>query len=155
MTKHLRRSGRLHAAGENLSCVLSSSFSFSSLSSVSSRVSCCHTSNAHTNTHLGIKTAMQPRGYSSLRDYLPTFHPSASNLPQSDGQSLKTSFLLSSSLSLSVTLARGEPESLAWKMLCLAVSPVIENITQAGAAPALPHADACVTAGSEPNLFTG
>lgn len=88
-----------------------------------------------TPTHWRIKTA---RGYSSLGDYLPTFHPSAPNLPQSVRQSLKTSFLLGSRLSLSLTLARGQLESLAWKMLCLAVSPVIVNITQTGTASKLP-----------------
>lgn len=87
------------------------------------------------NTHWRIKTA---QGYSSLGDYSPTSHPSAPSLPPSVRQSLKTSFLLGSRLSLSLTLARGQLESLAWKMLCLAVPPVIVNITQPGTASKLP-----------------
>lgn len=46
----------------------------------------------HTHTQSWIKTAMQARGYSSLGDYLPTFHPWASNLPRSDSQSLRPHF---------------------------------------------------------------
>lgn len=57
--------------------------------------------------------------------------------------------------SLSLTLARGEAESLAWKMLCLAVSLVIVNITETGSAYKLPPADTCITTGPKPNLFTG
>lgn len=77
-----------------LGCV-SSFFFFNSafnflFSPVSFCLSCMHTTNTH--SHSGIKTAKQARGYSSLGDYLPTFHPWASNLLRSDRQRLRPHF---------------------------------------------------------------
>lgn len=51
-----------------------------------------HAHYKQTHTHSRIKAAMQAKGYSSLGDYLPTFHPSASNLQHSDRQSLRPHF---------------------------------------------------------------
>lgn len=122
----LRRFGLLHTADGVLGCVY-----LIVLFLLSPSVFHC----MHTHTHSWIKTAIQARGQSSLGDYLPTFHPSASNPPRGDS---KTSFPLSSSLSLGLTLARVKPESLAWTIFCFAVSLMTVNITQPGMASKLP-----------------
>lgn len=91
---------------------------------------------------------------------MPTFSPvSIKSAAQRQAQ-LKTSFLLSSSVTLSLTLAGGWPESLAWKVFCLAVLLMNVNITQAGEASKLARllslpANACIISGLMPNLFTG
>lgn len=92
----LRRFGLLHTDDGALGCVSSffnlafNLFFFSFLSSVSFCLSCMHTTNTH--SHSRIKTAKQARGCSSLGHYLPTFHPSASNLQRSNRQSLRPHF---------------------------------------------------------------
>lgn len=77
---------------------------------------------------------MQAGGYSSLGDYLTTFHPFSIKSAVPRRAELKTSFLLSGGLSLSLTLTGAQPEALAWKIICLPVSLMNVNITQLGAA---------------------